>query len=137
MKNSKSVTKVLNLQLLTVKAQSTGYVKALEGVNAKERNKFTVRMILQIEKLANGDKLSEGNFPQEGNLPKKSGQQHTKKFRALKRMPLRGYCWLSDKHENTYFISHYIYKAKNKLDTKDTAKVGTNWTRIEEKNDER
>ena len=54
-----------------------------------------------------------------------------KKFRALKRIPIRGYCWLSETHKNTYFISHYVAKKKNKLDQSDTDKVQANWRRIE------
>jgi len=44
---------------------------------------------------------------------------------------------LSEKHSNTYFISHYVYKDYEKLKTKDTKKIGNNWNRIEVDGDER
>lgn len=75
--------------------------------------------------------MSKENFPQEGVLPKQKNQSIAKKFNALKRIPIRGYCWLSGIHSNTYFISHYVYKNYDKLKEKDTAIVGKNWIRIE------
>jgi hypothetical protein len=80
--------------------------------------------------------MSKENFPQEGDLPKKAGQQKAKKFNALKRIPLRGYCWLSDRHDKTYFISHYVYKNYDALKGSDTNIVGKNWKRIEEDGNE-
>ncbi|NOX67160.1 MAG: hypothetical protein GXO85_15520 [Chlorobi bacterium] len=80
--------------------------------------------------------MSKENFPQEGDLPKRVGQQAAKKFNALKRLPVRGYCWFSEMYPNTYFISHYVYKNYAKLKSKDTAKVGDNWGRIEVDKDE-
>jgi hypothetical protein len=94
-------------------------------------------MIQQIERLADGQRMSKENFPQEGNLPKRKGQQRAKKFNALKRIPIRGYCWLSDRCKNTYFISHYVYKDYDDLKDSDTKRVGANWRRIEEDGDER
>ena len=113
------------------------YQKALSRVEARRRKSFTQRMIQQIKRLADGNRMSKENFPQEGDLPKTHNRQKPKKFNALKRIPIRGYCWKSEKHKNTYFISHYVYKNYDKLDEKDTKKVGDNWKRIEENNDER
>ncbi len=94
-------------------------------------------MILQIQRLADGERMSKENFPQEGELPKsKNNPNKTKKFNALKRIPIRGYCWLSEKHHDTYFISHYIYKDYDKLKERDTEIVGRNWKRIEVDGDE-
>jgi hypothetical protein len=56
---------------------------------------------------------------------------------ALKRKPVRGYCWKSKKYPNTWFISHYVHKKQDKLDSSDTHKVANNWHRIEIENDER
>ncbi len=78
---------------------------ALQGLTSSKRKSFEIAMILQIQRLSNGEPMSKENFPQEGDLPKRKGQTNTKKFNALKRKPIRGYCWLSDKHANTYFIS--------------------------------
>lgn len=113
------------------------YEEALNSVDARKRKSFTRAMILQIKRLADGHRMSRKNFPQEGDLPKKKGRQNAKKFNALKRIPLRGYCWLSELHVNTYFISHYVYKDYDKLKESDTKRVGKNWVRIEEKGDER
>ncbi len=113
------------------------YVAALNSVDARRRKSFTCRIIQQIERLADGQRMSRENFPQEGDLPKRKGQQKAKKFNALKRIPIRGYCWLSERHKNTYFISHYVYKDYDDLRESDTNKVGSNWRRIEENGDER
>lgn len=112
------------------------YIDALNSVNAGRRKSFTRRIIQQIERLADGHTMSKENFPQEGELPKRKGQHKAKKFCALKRIPIRGYCWRSEQHENTYFISHYVYKDYDDLKKSDTKRVGTNWRRIEENGDE-
>lgn len=106
--------------------------EALQSVHPSKRKNYTDSMILQIQRLADKGRLSKEFFPAEGNLPKKKGQAATKKFNALKRKPIRGYCWKSETHENTYFISHYIKKDFDKLAQEDTDKVGNNWRRIEE-----
>jgi len=113
------------------------YVAALNSVDARRRKSFTRRVMQQIERLADGERMSRENFPQEGDLPKRKGQRRAKKFNALKRIPIRGYCWLSGRHKNTYFISHYVYKDYDDLRESDTKKVGANWRRIEESEDER
>ena len=112
------------------------FEKALVHVDSKKNKSFRRGLVLQIQRLADGERMSKENFPQEGNLPKTKGQSKAKKFNALKRIPIRGYCWLSDKHPNTYFISHYVYKDFGKLKEKDTSIVGKNWTRIEVNGDE-
>lgn len=108
------------------------FKEALKSLNSSKRESLTRQMILQIERLANGERMSKESFPPEGDLPKKKGQHKAKKFYALKRIPIRGYCWLSEKHLNTYFISHYIYKDYARLSGSDTAKVGANWWKIED-----
>lgn len=110
---------------------------ALAGVNASKRKSLILGLILQIERLANGERMTKENFPQEGDLPKRKGQQKAKKFNALKRKPIRGYCWFSEQIQSTYFVSHYIYKDHGRLKPGDTSRVGANWRRIEEDGDER
>ena len=113
------------------------YIEALRHINAKKRKAaFTRGMIQQIDRLAEGHRMSKANFPQEGALPKRKGQHRAKKFNALKRIPIRGYCWLSEKYRNTYFISHYVYKDYDDLKESDSNRVGANWRRIEENDDE-
>jgi len=57
----------------------------------------------------------------EGNLSK------TKKFFAIKRIPIRAYFWYSDVHKDTIVISHYVYKKWQKLKAKDIKQVKLNW----------
>ena len=96
---------------------------ALVSVSPHKKKKTVTNAIIQlIDRLANGKRMSKENFPQEGNLPQGKG-----KFNAFKKIPVRAYCWLSTKHPNTYFISHYTYKDKQKLDKRDIDKVHVNW----------
>lgn len=112
------------------------FQSALASVDARKHKAFIRGLIQQITRLANGERMSQENFPKEGVLPNKPGQSGTKNFKALKRIPIRGYCWLSETQENTYFISHYIAKKRGKLDPADTKRVGANWRRIEVDEDE-
>jgi len=99
------------------------FEEALVSVTPHNKKNSVKRAIIQlIARLADGKPMSKENFPQEGNLPKSSG-----KFNAFKKLPIRAYCWLSKKHPNTYFISHYTYKDKQKLDKRDTDRVHANW----------
>lgn len=104
------------------------FKNALVSVTPHNKKKsLTNAMILLIERLAAGKRMSKDNFPQEGNLPQSKG-----KFNAFKKLPIRAYCWLSTKYPNTYFISHYTYKDKQKLDKRDIDKVYANWRDKEE-----
>lgn len=114
------------------------FEKALARVHpANKQRRMTRNIISQIKRLSNGDKLSREHFPKEAALPRLAGQTSTEHFNALKRMPIRGYCWKSQTRPNTYFISHYIYKNYNDLSSDETKKVINNWRRIEENGDER
>ena len=99
--------------------------ESLSHLRANKGNSFTNKMVVQLERLARGERMSNRNFPKEGKLP------NNKHFRALKYIPLRGYCWSSDKFSDTYFVSHYIYKDFDKLAKSDTNRVCGNWQRIE------
>lgn len=72
-----------------------------------------------------------------GKLPNNANGEGSGHFHALKRIPIRGYCWRSERHENTWFVSHYVFKNYQKLKAKDTDRLGKNWTRIEVDGDER
>ncbi|PCE69342.1 hypothetical protein B6G00_04305 [Salinivibrio sp. YCSC6] len=80
----------------------------------------------QIKLLAKMGRLSSENFRKEGGLPSGSN------FYALKKIPIRGYCWFSTKHPSTVYISHYIHKKKDDLDKRDCQRVVDNWRIIEE-----
>lgn len=112
------------------------YQNAIQSVPANQRKSFKRSMEQQIKRLADGHRMSKENFPSEGNLPKDKRGQSAGKFNALKRKPLRGYCWRSSTKENTYFISHYVYKNYQKLKKKDTEIICENWWRVEVNGDE-
>lgn len=88
-------------------------------------------LVTQIQRLADGFNMSADNFPHEGVLPCGG------RYRALKRIPLRAYCWLSKRKSATYYISHYVYKDFDKLKRRDTDIVCDNWKRVEVDNRER
>ncbi|KAA0875941.1 hypothetical protein E1H14_03430 [Nitrincola tapanii] len=94
-------------------------------------------MAQQIQRLADGHRVSRENFPKEGELPKKRNGKSAGYFFAFKRMPIRGYCWQSECHPDTWFISHYVFKDYQKLKAKDVDRVAHNWIRIEVDGDER
>jgi len=124
-------------RIVHCKGAIDSFNEAINSVQAGNKRKSFIRGIVsQIERLANGQRLSTENFKVEGELPKLKGQFKSKKFKALKRKPIRGYCWLSERHKNTYFISHYVHKDYKKLKETDSNKVGNNWQRIEVKGDE-
>lgn len=91
----------------------------------------------QLMRLADGEEMSQEYFRKEGVLPGKKGRTGVKHFYALKRMPIRAYCWKSERFPNTYFISHYVFKDYDGLDPSDTKIVCNNWLRIEEQGHER
>lgn len=94
-------------------------------------------MAQQIQRLADGHPMTKENFPKEGRLPNKPNGDSAGYFYAFKRIPVRGYCWRSERLKNTWFISHYVYKDYQKLKAKDTDRLARNWTRIEVDGDER
>lgn len=105
----------------------------LSKVDTRKRRALTRGMILQIERLASGQRMSREHFTPEGTLPGTKGGTTPQKFYALKRIPIRGYCWKSHKYEKTWFISHYIFKDYQKLKEKDVKKVHEKWYKIEGK----
>lgn len=109
---------------------------ALSHLDTHKRKSFERGIILQIQRLIDGHRMSKENYPSEGDLPKRKGQSKAKKFNALKRKPIRAYCWMSEHHPKKYFISHYVFKNYQKLKGKDTNIIGDNWKRIEVDYDE-
>ena len=91
----------------------------------KHKN-YIARMRRLRERLADGQRMSNENFPKEGQLPDKSH------FRALKKIPLRAYIWLSKKSPRTFYISHYVYKNYDNLKERDITRVCGNWKDKEE-----
>jgi hypothetical protein len=108
--------------------------EALKSERNQKKDTHKQTMFLQIARLADTLQLSKLNYRQEGCLPVPDNNKH---FYAFKKIPLRGYCWYSRKHQHTLFISHYIMKRTDKLSPKDTRLVHYNWDRIEAGTDER
>lgn len=104
------------------------FIEAIEHLKHSKRSSIKARMSALIIRLANGEEMAGENFPKEGKLP------NGRHFRAIKKIPLRAYLWLSKKHKNAYFISHFIYKSHDKLRDKDISRVCENWREIEEEN---
>ncbi|MCO8052630.1 hypothetical protein NI531_18075 [Proteus penneri] len=92
----------------------------------KEAKLMEMKIAIQLKRLSDGKAMSRDSFVAEGNLP------NGKKFYAIKRVPVRGYLWLSSKLRCTYYISHYKYKDHQKLRSKDTNTIHANWRKIEE-----
>jgi len=113
------------------------FEEALRHVEARKQGSFRRGMVQQIQRLADGHPMTRENFPKEGKLPNNANGEGSGHFHALKRIPIRGYCWRSERHENTWFVSHYVFKNYQKLKAKDTDRLGKNWTRIEVDGDER
>ncbi len=102
---------------------------------AKKQKSMIISLKLQIERLTSGKRSAELSVRKEGLLPSFKSRP-PKNFWAIKKIPIRGYYWESERKEMTYFISHYIYKDFDQLHDSDTKKVCNNWNRIEELLDE-
>jgi len=122
-------------KIVHCKGAFDSFETALEDFPQNKRLSLKRWLFVQIERLGDGVRMSCETFPKEGELPKSQGRSNGNFF-ALKKIPIRGYCWRSITQHNTWFISHYIVKKKNKLSSKDTALVCSNWSRIEEQGDE-
>lgn len=112
------------------------FLVALESIPAGERESIKLRMDMLVKALASGRRLSKDSFPQEGFLPSLPGKA-AKQFYAFKKIPIRAYGWYSETRPKKFFISHYIFKNKDKLSGSDTTIVQRNWTRIEVNGDEK
>lgn len=106
--------------------------KELLRVPKAKRLKIQATMRAQFKRLADGHLFSRDTLRKEGPLPRTVGSSSPRNFYALKKIPMRAYCWKSDKHAGTWFVSHFKYKDQTKLNSKDTAIVSSNWRRIEE-----
>lgn len=102
---------------------------------AKKQKSMQISLILQLERLASGKRTPDLSVRKEGILPSFNGKP-AKNFWAIKKIPIRGYYWESDRHDMTIFISHYIYKDFDRLDDSDVQKVKNNWERIERGHDD-
>lgn len=97
---------------------------------AKRQKSMLLNLLLQIERLSTGKRSVELSVRKEGELPSYNGKPK-KNFWAIKKIPIRGYYWESDRLPRTFFISHYIYKDFDDLHDSDIKKVCNNWDRIE------
>lgn len=104
---------------------------ALKSVTpTKKQASMMASIQVQIERLSSGKRSADLSVRKEGMLPSYNGRP-AKHFWAIKRIPIRGYYWESERVDMTYFISHYIYKDFDDLHGSDVTKVCNNWDRIE------
>jgi hypothetical protein len=81
--------------------------KALGKVPPHRRDKIRLEYEQLIIGWADkGKRISPERFPKEGSLPGKNNGD----FYAIKVIPLRAYVWKSNRHNQTYFISHFVNK---------------------------
>ncbi|EMJ5321150.1 hypothetical protein ACYB9B_24020 [Klebsiella pneumoniae] len=95
-----------------------------------KQKKMLISLRLQIERLSSCKRSADLSVRKEGELPSYKGKPR-KNFWAIKKIPIRGYYWESERVPKTFFISHYIYKDFDDLHDSDTQKVCNNWDRIE------
>jgi hypothetical protein len=104
---------------------------ALKSVTPTKKHASMIASIqVQIERLSSGKRSADLSVRKEGMLPSYNGKPR-KNFWAIKKIPIRGYYWESERVDMTYFISHYIYKDFDDLHDSDVTKVCNNWGRIE------
>jgi hypothetical protein len=109
---------------------------AIESVSpTKKQKRMIISLRLQIERLSSGKRTPDLSVRKEGLLPSYEGKP-AKNFWAIKKIPIRGYYWESERVFMTYFISHYIYKDFDELQDSDVTKVCNNWDRIERESHE-
>lgn len=104
---------------------------AIKSVSpAKKQRSMLISIQLQIERLSSGKRTPDLSVRKEGMLPSYNGKP-AKNFWAIKKIPIRGYYWESERMFMTYFVSHYIYKDFDDLQGSDVKRVCNNWDRIE------
>lgn len=113
-------------KIIHCKGAEKSFYNALKHINSKRKDSYKAKMKSFLNRLADGKRISRDNFPSEGPLPDGTN------FRAIKKIPLRAYLWESKKHPKTFFISHYIFKGRQKLHKNDVKKVQENWRKYEE-----
>ncbi|MCU7836551.1 MAG: hypothetical protein KZQ83_15040 [gamma proteobacterium symbiont of Taylorina sp.] len=118
---------------LTIR-QAQDKIKAAENLNDELSHvtgasplSIKVKLFAMLERLAQFGKL---RMPKQFNKEAKLGNK--KHFYAVKpHNNIRAYGWHSSKFPSVFFISHYKYKKKQKLDSADTEKVKRTWRGIE------
>lgn len=99
---------------------------AIAHVPEGKRAACTAQFIVRRNRLAEGERMrSPDHFNSEADLP------DGKPFYAIKTTQgLRAYGWYA-RERGVFYISHFIFKNRQKLDPADTARVCDNWRLIE------
>lgn len=101
-------------------------IQAIARVSpTQKKDKLYAKIFVLLKRISNSERLAQGEVVSEGSLPNK------KKFKALKKIPIRCYFWYSDKHSKVIFVSHFIYKDFDSLSQRDVNKVVSNWKEME------
>jgi hypothetical protein len=85
--------------------------------NRKRKLILRKRVDSYIARICSQKRLAKSSFCKEGELP--GGGD----FYAIKKIPIRLYCWFGKNQKGTLFISHAIYKDQNKLSPADVDRV--------------
>ncbi len=118
---------------LTIR-QAQDKIKAAENLNAELSHvtgasplTVKVKLFAMFERLAEYGKL---RMPKQFN--KEAKLNNKKHFYAVKpHKNIRAYGWHSNTYPGVFFISHYKYKKKQKLDSADTERVKNTWRGVE------
>jgi len=108
--------------------QPPSWQEAVNHVPAKKHNAIWAKMVARREILANKGQLRSPDYwNTEGDLP------DGKPFYAIKPdTKIRAYGRYSKRYRGVFYISHFAFKKGQKLSSKNTMRVITNWRNIEE-----
>lgn len=103
---------------------------ALDGVEARKRDKFKTKLRVAIEYLADNlpYDLSTTTYPSEGSF---SLYGIVVPLFAIKKIPVRGYFWRSKRESRRIVISHFIVKKRDDLDPADVSRAKRNYELVE------
>lgn len=104
---------------------------ALNGVEARKRGKFKIKLRIAIEYLANNlpHDLTRNTYPAEGYFNTNKGVEIP--LFAIKKIPVRAYFWRSKTHARRIVISHFIVKKWDDLDPADVRRAKRNFEALE------
>lgn len=126
------LTDIVGAKLIIRQAQDEKKsLENLDGVLSRLKGdlslKIKVKLFVMLNRLAQDGKL---RMPKQFN--KEAKLYNNKHFYAIKpHENLRAYGWYSSKYPGVFFISHYKYKNKQKLNKADIERVRQTWREIE------
>lgn len=104
----------------------------------KRKRKWETWLKSSLQRLVDDERLSARSVRKEGaiagtkGIGPGNGDLH---FYALKNIPIRVYFWYSPYDKTKIYVSHYIYKDFDDLDSRDIEKVSNNFRKYEDQNE--